>query len=109
MRISDWSSDVCSSDLRQLRCDPLALADIVCSSLFLHLVVLFLCVGDFVVSCSHGCTATAIPMRGVWSAHWNRVGGSRESFGCFNRSSCERDAARPVIADRQSTRLNSSH
>src|SRR3546814_2626934 len=37
MRISDWSSDVCSSDLRQWRPDRKAIDD--CRTLFAHLVL----------------------------------------------------------------------
>src|SRR3546814_3252529 len=98
MRISDWSSDVCSSDLPGQRSSP---AD---RNAFSQKIV------DFVVQDPNTGKIVALIEVDDWShsAARNRIRDVMTA-GAGYRTFHIPASARPTIQDRKSTRLNSSH
>src|SRR3546814_8565016 len=98
MRISDWSSDVCSSDLLIQDLDPLAIGwpDLLDQKLGRHVVLgLRYVVHPRVV---HDAGSEAVPLHPV-----------RVAYLCHGIAALAVAAILQAEVDRKSTRLNSSH
>src|SRR3546814_1051881 len=109
MRISDWSSDVCSSDLR-LQCQTRTSVESFSLVVFRHVF----CLARFCASCASWSSFCSVSLDGcVTISVSKRVADSMMVMGgsVVPRGLCSYDIMRVshVEGDRQSTRLNSSH
>src|SRR3546814_10004597 len=107
MRISDWSSDVCSSDLFL---DPLLRYG--GNSVTLSLYRNDIAFADVAIGANQAGVAAAIQARGIGDSLFEAVlaqnaGGAQQAFGDLSGEILASTLS--GLTDRKSTRLNSSH
>src|SRR3546814_9759202 len=116
MRISDWSSDVCSSDLAEIGCAGAADLGFIEGDLENPLLAQIPVPGDrllLVVGPRHPwASAQAVTPADLKQAAWvlrEKGSGTRQNFELGLRQFGVDPAGINVALDRKSTRLNSSH